>query len=104
MSIRSPKAARESDGFMDDDAERHVGTVLQLVAADQQQRVLDGIELGRLAVQQRRERRIDGLALVADALNERAKIAGVGASHIGIVGEFLLEVLPRTGVDLPSVE
>ena len=55
---------------------------LQLVAADQQCGMLDRIELGGLAIQQRRQRLIERLVRGADALDQSAKVIRIGVQRL----------------------
>ena len=57
--------------------------------------MLDRIELGGFAVQQRRECLVERLVRGADALDQNAKVILIGVQRLCFGGEFLNQVLPR---------
>src|SRR5580700_528708 len=104
VAVGGAKAARKIHRFVDHHAKRNLEPVLQLVAADQQQRVLDRIELGRFAVQQRRERGVELIVRAADGGHQRLEIRGIGPGHVGVAGELGHQVLPFAAVELPAIQ
>src|SRR5690242_20421357 len=56
VPVLGAEALGDFDGFVDDDAIRHVDAMAQLIRADAQRRALDRIDAVDLAVEMRRER------------------------------------------------
>src|SRR6202163_677756 len=104
VAIGGAKAAREIDRFVDHDAERNLGPVLQLVAADQQQRVFHRIELRRAAIEQRRERGVEFVMRAGDGRDQRLEVFAIGPRHVGVARELLYQILPFAGIELPAIQ
>src|ERR1700733_3145891 len=104
MAVGSAEAAREVDGLIDHHAEGHLEAMLQLVAADQQQCVLDRIELRGFAIEQRRERGVEFVVRAADGCDQRLEVLRIGPGHVGVGRELLYQVLPFAGVELPTIQ
>src|SRR5690606_4870578 len=84
------EALREVDGFVDHDAERNLGTVAQLVDAEQQDAALDGVELRDRPVRERRHVGFERLLLRDDRLERLVEEPGVRA------------LVPRASAELPQ--
>src|SRR5262245_19049569 len=103
VPIRRTKFLREADSFADHDTKRHIIAHLELVEADQQDRMLDWIEILERPIEQRGEIGIEYLTRAAHLLHQFPEVFAVGARHVLVRQELLVQLLPRLSVELGLV-
>ena len=103
VAVLGAEALGDFDRLVDDDAIRHVEAMAQLVGADAQHRALDRIDAVDLAIEVRRERRIELGAMLLDAAHEILEVVEVGDFHVLLVAELVDHARDRVAADLPGV-
>src|SRR6185437_7532691 len=104
VSVRGSEAPGEGDSLVDRDAPGHFRPGGQLIEADQQCGVLDGVQMLRLSIHHAGEVRIERHPGPGDPLDQLPEILPVGARHVFRVAELLHQVLPRAVVELPPIK
>src|SRR5215469_16002927 len=104
VPVSRTEALGQSHGLVDGHPVRHFRARRQLVDADEEDGVLDGIEQPRLAVDPGGEARIELLAHVPDSLHEGTEILRIRTRHVLRFAKLADQVLPRCRVELPAVQ
>src|ERR1700741_4037967 len=103
-AIGGSKTLGERHCFVDRHAVRHFRSGGELIESDQERRTLDRIEQVWCAVGKSGEPGIELLALAPYSFHQRAEVIRIRARHVLRIAEFLYQVLPWSGVQLPAIE
>jgi len=104
VSVSGAETLAEVDAFVDDDAVRDVGPLLQLEQADHENGRFHWIELFEGAVDQRLERSADRLAALYALGEQLSEIFEVGARRGLVLEELTLDLGDRLVCELPLVK